>query len=69
MSYFWDFYKHYGSFITRLLFFSHENNQMNATRVNQPYKPLDKMFNSVYIDFKGILSKKRGSALGLSGDE
>ena len=41
-----------------------------ATKVNQPCnKPLDKMFNSIYIDIKGILSKKRGSVLGLSADE
>ena len=28
-----------------------------------------KMFSSIYIEFKGILSKKRGSVLGLSADE
>ena len=39
-------------------FFSHENNQTNATKVSQPCnKHLNKMFNSIYIDFKGILSK------------
>ena len=39
-------------------FFSHENNQTNASKVDQPCKkPLNKMFNSIYIDFKGILSK------------
>ena len=39
-------------------FFSHENNQTNATKVNQPcIKHLNKMFSSIYIDVKGILSK------------
>ena len=51
-------------------FFSHENNQTRASKVNQSCnKPLNKMFNSIYIDFKGILSNKRGSVLGLSADE
>ena len=46
-------------------FFSHENNQTKATKVNQPCnKAFAKMFNSIYIDLKGILSKKRGSVLG-----
>ena len=43
---------------------------MKATKVNQLCnKPLDKTFNSIYIDFKGILSKKRGSVLGVSENE
>ena len=51
-------------------FFSHENNQTKATKVNQPCnKPMDKIFNSIYLDFKGILSKKWGSVLDLSADE
>ena len=52
-----------------IYFFSHENNQTKVTKVNQPCnKPVDKMFDSIYINFKGILSKKRGSVLGLSAE-
>ena len=41
-----------------------------VTKVNQPCtEPSHKMFNSIYIDFKGILSKERVSVLGLSADE
>ena len=51
-------------------FFSHENNQTKATKVNQPCnKPLDKMFNSIYIDFKLIVSKNGGFVIGLSAKE
>ena len=49
-------YKQYGSST-----FFYENDQTKATKVNEPCnKPLDKMFNSIYIDFKGIYWVKNG---------